>query len=134
VAAQAGAHKLGGEVKTMKPLDTFYSFCRSVSAGTAILRNGVEPLRLPPSDVCGLTATQFEWGYEGSGPEVTTVALLIDFLEDENRALELAWQVKVRLIAKLPIKGAVVTASELLWLVTEIEDERASARKNVGGV
>jgi hypothetical protein len=118
----------------MKPLDTFYSFCRSVSAGTAILRNGVEPLRLPPSDVCGLTATQFEWGYEGSGPEVTTVALLIDFLEDENRALELAWQVKVRLIAKLPIKGAVVTASELLWLVTEIEDERAGARKNVGGV
>ena len=50
--------------------------------------------------------------------------MLTDFLEDEGRALELAWQVKARLIAKLPVKGAVITAPELLWILTEIEDER----------
>lgn len=113
----------------MKPIDTFYSFDRfSADRGTAILRNGVDPLRLQPDGVCGLRATQFEWGYEGPGPEVTTVVLLRDFLEDESRALDLACQVKVRLIAKLPIKGAVVTASELLWLVTQIEDEPTELR------
>ena len=66
----------------MKPIATFYSFRRfSADHGTVILRNGVEPLRLPPDGVCRLTATQFEWGYEGSGAEVTTVVLLTDFLE-----------------------------------------------------
>lgn len=114
----------------MKPLDTFYVFYRSSgNRGTAILRNGVEPLRLPPEGVCGLTATRFEWGYGGCGPDVSTAVLLADFLEDTQRASKFVWQVKTRLIAKLPLKGAVVTASQLLWVVTEIEDERAGVKR-----
>jgi len=114
----------------MKSLDTFYLFRRSpADRSTAILRNGREPLLLPPPTAFGLSATRFEWGYGGIGPEVTTEVLLRDFLEDERRALTLAWQVKTRLVAKLPVKGAVVTASELLWAVTEIEDERASVKR-----
>lgn len=114
----------------MKSLDTFYLFWRSPGdRTTALLRNGREPLVLPPPTVYGLNATRFEWGYGGIGPGVTTEVLLADFPEDEGRALELAWQVKTRLIAKLPLKGAVVTASELLWVVTEIEDERAGVKR-----
>ena len=115
----------------MKSLDTFYLFWRSPGdCTTALLRNGRESLVLPPPTVYGLNATRFEWGYGGIGPGVTTEVLLADFLEeDEGRARELAWQVKTRLIAKLPLKGAVVTASELLWVVTESEDERGGVKR-----
>jgi hypothetical protein len=116
----------------MKPLDTFYTFWRCpADCSTAILRNGCEPLLLPLAKPFTLSATRFEWGYEGIGPQVTTEVLLADFLEDGGRALKAAWQVKVRLVAKLPVKGAVVTASELLWVVTEIEDERAGIKRLV---
>jgi len=114
----------------MKSLDTFYLFWRSPGdRTTALLRNGREPLVLPPPTAYGLSATRFEWGYGGIGPGVTTEVLLADFLEDERRALTRAWQVKTRLIAKLPPQCAVLTASELLWVVSEIEDERADVKR-----
>ena len=58
-----GAHDFFYEADSMKSLDIFYSFHRSIPDGrTAILRNDVEPLLLPSEGIRGLRATRFEWG------------------------------------------------------------------------
>jgi Family of unknown function (DUF6166) len=42
------------------------------------------PLR---RDLINYTATGFEWGYEGSGPAQLALAILADFLHDDERAV-----------------------------------------------
>jgi Family of unknown function (DUF6166) len=44
----------------------------------------------PRYDVARLSATGFEWTYEGPGPTQLALALLADHLQDDSQALRLA--------------------------------------------
>lgn len=67
----------------------------------------------------------FSWGFLGSGPSQLSLALLIDVLEDENRALELYQSFKAKVIARLHIeKEWQLTHAQILAAVEEIEAER----------
>jgi hypothetical protein len=44
----------------------------------------------------------FNWGYGGSGPAQLALAILLDFLQDKNRAQSLYQSFKWKVIAMLP--------------------------------
>jgi hypothetical protein len=57
---------------------------------------------LPPRfDLKRLSATGFEWTYEGSGPAQLALALLADHLGDDARALELYEPFMRKVVAEL---------------------------------
>ncbi len=96
-----------------KPASTTYHFRRLGNSTTQILRDGFDPIVLRP-DLVGLQASHFEWGYGGSGPEVTAACILADFFEDDHLALKFCGAFKGRVIAKLPRCSTWVTGSEIL--------------------
>lgn len=53
----------------------------------------------------------FEWGYHGSGPSQSAIAILADATGDAALALALAYQFKIDIIAGFPI----VTRHEQDW-------------------
>ena len=57
---------------------------------------------LPPRyDLKRLSATGFEWTYEGDGPAQLALALLADHLGDDNKALTLYERFMRRVVAEL---------------------------------
>jgi len=57
---------------------------------------------LPPrQDLKRLSATGFEWTYEGAGPAQLALALLADHLGDDGRALALYEAFMIRVVAEL---------------------------------
>jgi hypothetical protein len=56
-------------------------------------------------EVCNHSPTGFEWGYAGSGPAQTALALLADTLGDNERALAYHQAYKHEVIATLPYAG-----------------------------
>ena len=57
---------------------------------------------LPPRyDLKRLSATGFEWTYEGAGPAQLALALLADHLGDDNKALTLYERFMRRVVADL---------------------------------
>ena len=57
---------------------------------------------LPPRyDLKRLSATGFEWTYEGAGPAQLALALLADHLGDDSRALALYQPFMTRVVAEL---------------------------------
>jgi Family of unknown function (DUF6166) len=71
-----------------------YNGCR------VLVNNRRLPLRL---DLRNHSASGFEWGYEGSGPAQLAVAILADFLRDDDTALRLHQPFKRDIIAHLPV-------------------------------
>lgn len=69
-----------------------------------VTRDGKEiDLRL---DLWNHSPTGFEWGYGGSGPAQTALAILADYLEnDDDRAVRLHQKFKWDVIAKMPHKN-----------------------------
>jgi hypothetical protein len=122
----------------MKPESTDYLLLRKPS-GCIVVRNdlgakGHEPtveaavrvadgmlanpldLRL---DLWSHSPTGFEWGYEGSGPAQTALAILADFTEDDEVASRLHQQYKRDVIAGLDRSATsiVIEGSEIrAWL------------------
>jgi hypothetical protein len=71
----------------------------------------------------------FEWGYSGSGPAQLALAMMIDFLGDEKKALSIYQAFKEEIIAGIPqevkiweITGQQILDSECykLTLVSEV--------------
>lgn len=56
----------------------------------------------PRLDLWSHSPTGFEWGYGGSGPAQLALAILADYLADDEEALALYQQFKWALVAKLP--------------------------------
>jgi hypothetical protein len=93
----------------------------------------------------------FEWGYEGSGPAQTALALLLDFTRDRTLALLLYQDFKSLVVARLArewiLTGAEISEavlriraarrnhkSSLLWLVSlPPEPARLARRKDLAG-
>lgn len=56
----------------------------------------------PRFDLRNHSPTGFQWGYGGSGPAQLALALLADYLKDDERAQQLYQDFKWRVIAALP--------------------------------
>jgi hypothetical protein len=59
----------------------------------------------PRIDLWNHSPTGFEWGYGGSGPAQTALAILADYLKDDDLAMRLHQKFKWDMIAKMPHKG-----------------------------
>jgi len=68
-------------------------------AGAVVTVDG-EPLD-PRYDLRQLSATGFEWTYEGAGPTQLALALLADHLGDDARALQLYERFMRHIVAEL---------------------------------
>lgn len=68
--------------------------------GTVIKANG-EPLD-PRLDLANKSPTGFAWGYWGSGPAQLALAILADYLQDDDAALRYYQLFKEVVIGKLP--------------------------------
>ena len=64
----------------------------------------------PRYDLKRLSATGFEWTYEGAGPAQLALALLADHLGDDARALALCEPVMRHLVAELDNSWELTTA------------------------
>jgi hypothetical protein len=71
----------------------------------------------PRLDLRNHSPTGFEWGYDGSGPAQLSLALLADYLESDNEAMEYYQDFKFAVIGSLP--------SDKNWVLTEKEIDAA---------
>lgn len=78
----------------------------------------------PRLDLRNHSPTGFQWGYSGSGPAQLSLAILADFLKDDDQALD-AYQVfKFRVIAQLPQgKGWTLTSAQIDEAFAKIKQE-----------
>jgi Family of unknown function (DUF6166) len=61
-----------------------------------------EPIN-PRYDLVNHSPTGFCWGYGGSGPAQLALAILADYLKDDQRALSLYMEFKFMVITRLPM-------------------------------
>jgi hypothetical protein len=84
-----------------------YVGCRHVSGDlfeVVVVRVGQQPYHLNARlDLANHSPTGIAWGYGGSGPAQLALAILADYLQDDQRALGLYQQFKWSTIARLPV-------------------------------
>ncbi len=104
-----------------------YTGVRKPDGTTAVLvdKTTVLPLRL---DLRQHTTQGFEWGYGEGGAGQLALALLADYLGDDDRALALYSHVKRHLIWTLPAVGWTLTGVEIEALIKKIEAQSARER------
>ena len=73
--------------------------------------NGI-PLN-PRLDLWNHSPTGFEWGYGGSGPAQLALALLADYLGDDNTAVALHQDFKHAFITRFDQRGWTLTSEEI---------------------
>jgi hypothetical protein len=100
--------------------DRVYEGGRSLD-GAVVTVNG--RLLDPRYDVKTFSRTGFEWTYEGDGPRQLALALLMDHLEDSERALALTE----------PFMRLVVAELDNAWRMTSADIEEALARLSSAG-
>ena len=85
----------------------------------------------PRLDLFNHSPAGLDWGYGGSGPAQTALAILADFLEDDAKAVRLHQTFKFALIGGLPVEGGEITGATILEFVrvVEAQAEAAAARK-----
>jgi hypothetical protein len=75
---------------------------RSLDGAVVSVAEGGQTRPLDPRyDLRRLSATGFEWTYEGAGPAQLALALLADHLGDDARALKLYQRFMRQLVAEL---------------------------------
>ena len=114
------------ELPVAKPASTTYHFRRLGNSSTQILRDGFDPLPFRP-ELVSLTASHFEWGYPGCGPEVTAACVLADFLESDRLALAFCGAFKQTVIAKLPRGDTWLTGGEIFEALEHCQDQWEAA-------
>jgi hypothetical protein len=117
-------HRIG--LTAARPAGTTYHFRRLGSSSTQILRDGFDPLPFRPQLV-GLSASHFEWGYGGCGPEVTAACVLADFLENDQLALGFCGAFKQLVIAKLPRGDTWLTGAEIFDALDRCQSQSDAA-------
>jgi Family of unknown function (DUF6166) len=83
--------------------------------------NGV--LLNPRFDLRNHSPTGFEWGYCGGGPAQLALAILADYLGNDQQALNLYQRFKWQMIAELPRKHWILTSREVGDAVQRIRDQ-----------
>lgn len=79
----------------------------------------------PRYDLANHSPDGFNWGFHGSGPSQTALAILADALGDDKRALELYQSFKCKVIARLPTgRDFDLYYPEIARAVQEIEATR----------
>jgi len=93
-----------------------YKGCRLRNGSCQVTRDGRKlDLRL---DLFNHSPTGFDWGYGGSGPAQTALAILADFLKDDDRAIRLHQKLKWDVISRLPHgKWSISNKSLRTWLI-----------------
>jgi hypothetical protein len=84
---------------------------RRVNGIAEVHVNGV-PLN-PRLDLRKHSLTGFEWGYEGSGPAQLALAVLADYLEDDELALERYQFFKRAMVARCPYVSWALEPAEI---------------------
>lgn len=64
-------------------------------------------------DLCSHSPTGFDWGYGGSGPAQTALAILADYLGHDQRAFALHQDFKWALVCGLPHWGWEITGAQI---------------------
>ena len=93
-----------------------------------------EPLPIKPSMQIYHHSSEFNWGYHGSGPAQTALALLIDVTHDPMESVIRHQDFKREVVAAWPQGGGwEITASAIKdWLAKkQYADFEAEARRNV---
>lgn len=71
----------------------------------------------PRLDLFNHSPSGFEWGYGGSGPAQTALAILADYIKNDDRAVMLHQKFKWDFIARAPHKGFSITGQQIKsWL------------------
>lgn len=80
------------------------------------------PLRL---DLWNHSPTGCEWGYGGSGPAQTALAILANYLKDDDQAVRLHQKFKWDFIARAPHAGFSITDKQIQhWIASKDVAER----------
>lgn len=66
----------------------------------------------------------FEWGYGGSGPAQTSIALLLDWTGDSQIALQLHQSFKFKIVAGLEHDSWTLTGRQISDAITQIRLEQ----------
>ena len=97
--------------------------------GCHVFENG-RKIELEPSlSLRNHSPTGFEWGYRGSGPHQLALAILLDFTNNEIRAMQYYNQFVDEFVVDFAQDGFVLTEAELaIWIKKKIfEDESRQA-------
>ena len=78
--------------------------------GREVLGAGRMPLR--PRPELGVRAA-FEWGRPGLGADALALAMVADYLGDDQAALQLYRDVSDRIVARLPSRGWILGGEEI---------------------
>jgi hypothetical protein len=81
-----------------------------------------QPLN-PRLDLCNHSPSGFEWGYAGSGPAQLALALLADYLGDDEEAIGWHQDFKSAVVAGLPHEAWTLTEEEIRETVNAFENE-----------
>jgi hypothetical protein len=76
-------------------------------SGSNTIQFGKEYLSLR-LDLANHSPSGFSWGYCGSGPAQSALAILSHFLQDDNEALNRYQEFKEKIIARQPVNGNLV--------------------------
>lgn len=94
--------------------------------GTILVSDGnmEGELAIEPSlRVANHSPTGFAWGYPGSGPAQTALAILLDYTKDPEKSDFLHQQFKFDFIATMPDEGGKITGAEIdEWLKAKREE------------
>ena len=109
--------------------DVVYSGLRSKSGKCQISRRdpdgSITRINLADSlKVRRKSPTGFEWGYAGSGPAQTAIALLLDFTGDPELANQLFQDFKFLIVGSLAEKRWDLTGHEIADAIAQIRAER----------
>lgn len=68
-------------------------------------------------EVYNHSPTGFEWGYGGSGPSQTALAILLELTDDEPLSLQLYHQFKSEVVAHMPYREWTINAQRTMeWV------------------
>jgi hypothetical protein len=108
----------------MKVYQGFRAAPTNAGEETIVLVDGMALPLEPSLKLCNHSPDGFEWGYGGSGPAQLALAILIDCLGDQERALRLYQDFKWRVVARWPQEsGWNITENEILDTCEQLEDE-----------
>ena len=91
---------------------------------------------LPPRHDLRAYGPVFDWDASEAGPSQLALALLADYLDDDERALEMHQEFRRRLVRGLPPEGWVLTAEQVEPVLREIAARHALRKleKQIGFV
>jgi hypothetical protein len=94
---------------------------RRTDGGVLVTVNGVS--LDPRRDLYDHSPDGFEWGYGGSGPAQLALAILADYLGNDNEALALYQSFKWSVVVKLPKRGWTISSRDINHALDELRTQ-----------